>query len=185
MERKSARFKKSPRYSSIPFRSIDHKSDAPIVASVELMNKSCLSSACASEQLGISSSDRFSSSSLNSSVTKGRFSTGLNFSEVPCFTAPIVESSTCPVCFPFPKSIQYQAPSLEWVELSRFFKVSAMAILALAESTHEMIMLACLCSLLASPNNSKRSLTAFQSVPKNRLMRPIRATALFRPSSPW
>ncbi len=79
VERKSARFKNSPRYSIIPFLSIGHKRDAPIVAKVVLMNKSCLSNACEREQLGASSSDRFSNSSLNSSVTKGRFSTGLNF----------------------------------------------------------------------------------------------------------
>src|ERR1700744_2651797 len=107
--RKSLRLRKKPRFKSIPSRNTCHNRDAPKLANVELINKSCLANASASEQLGVLSlfSDCISKS-LNSSVTKGSFSTVLNFFEAGCLIVLTVDKTTCPVFLLLPKSIQYK-----------------------------------------------------------------------------
>src|ERR1700744_1149545 len=107
--RKSLRLRKKPLLSSIPSRNTCHNRDAPKFAKVELMNRSCLAKASASEQLGVLSvlSDCISKS-LYSSVTNGSFSTVRNFLEAGCLIVLTVDKTTCPVSLLLPKSIQYK-----------------------------------------------------------------------------
>ncbi len=81
----------------MPSRNNCHKSEAPQLAKAELMNKSCLASASAKEQLGVSSASPACNKSLNSSVTNGRVSTGLYCSDAGCLILSSVDKMTCPL----------------------------------------------------------------------------------------
>src|ERR1700744_5098388 len=105
----SFKFRKKPRFTNIPSRKTCHNRDAPKLANAELINKSCLTSASAKEQLGVSSpASAFSSSSLNSSVTNGNVLLTSNFFDAGCCIVAMVDSTTCPVSLLLPKSIQYK-----------------------------------------------------------------------------
>src|ERR1700759_5373512 len=97
-ERKPLSLRKKPLLISMPSRNPCHNRDAPKFANVELMNRSCLAKASASEQLGeLSVVSEFISKSLYSSVTKGSFSTVRNLLEAGCVIVLTVDKRTCPV----------------------------------------------------------------------------------------
>ena len=102
---KLLKFKKNPLCDVIPSRNNFHNNDAPILARVELINKSCFSSASPREQLGSLLSICACSNSLNSSVTIGRLVTVLYRLELGCLlqTQPrfvlYSSSSRLLVCF--------------------------------------------------------------------------------------
>ena len=106
-----SRFRYSPWCSIIPLRNIFHRILQPSCASVELMNRSCLSNASASEQLGPESSS-FTREYRTKRVITFRELTVSYSLDAGCFiffgTVPI---TTCPVICVFPKSIQYKGVS--------------------------------------------------------------------------
>lgn len=99
-------FKNSPLCSIIPFRNIFQRMLHPSCASVELMNRSCLSNASAREQLGPESSS-FTLAYFTKRVMTFREPTVSYSVEAGCLIFfGTVPSTTCPEVCVFPKSIQ-------------------------------------------------------------------------------